>query len=243
MQFQPFINQLIADADHKYLLANPLTLAALGASDSQVRKHRPKLSEGQHFVYATGTDNLRRLFYTFKGLIELTSLLNTERSNAFRGALMSVATGGAMVHKPAGQIAPVVCHSEPGNNIQPSQLHSPQQQPEMPHGLSPEVFSELVALKRDEIELQRSRQETERLYILQAAYEQQQPAPIARPKANDPLLVVVQNNENNRGRLRDDPLAVVAVLTAFIFLCSLIMVSFSVVLGSSNNRETQVNVR
>jgi len=245
MTFQPFLNQLISDSQHNYLLPNALTLAALGATDSQIRKCRPKLEQGKHFLYIVGTDKVRRLFYTFQGLLELSILLGTDRAKAFREALLAVASGTAIVHRPKGHLVPPVRHSEPENNIQPHRRDSsqPMQQSVEMRGLSPEIFSEMVALKRDEIELQRSAQETERLHILREAYQQQQSAPVAKQKNSDPTLVVVQTNENNRGRLRDDPLAVVAVLTAFIFLCSLVMVSFSMVLGSSSNRETQINVR
>jgi len=246
MQFQPFLNQLIEDGQHKYLLANPLTLAAMGASDSQVRKQRPKLEEGLHYVYASGPNNTRRLFYTFKGLLELSVLLNSERSKAFRHALMSVAVGGAIIHRPAGQIAPVVCQNEQTNNIQASQsqqLQPLQQTAALSADLPAELLHKLVDLRRDEVELRRSQEETQRLQMLREAMQTHQPAPMDYGQPNDPALVIIQSNENNRGRLRDDPLAVVAVLTAFIFLCSLIMVSFSVVIGSSSNRETQINVR
>ena len=242
MSFQPFLNQLIADAQHNYLLPNALTLAALGTTDSQIRKCRAKLEQGKHFLYAVGDDRLRRLYYTYQGLLELSILLGTERAKSFREALLAVASGTANVHRPAGHIVPPVRHSEPENNIQPlpSPLSHPQQ---LPHGLPPEVFSELVALKRDEIELRRSEQETERLHILQTAYQQQQPAPLTRQGKSEPPLLVVENNFNNGWRFMDDPLAATLILMSFIFLGALLIASIGVVAGGSVQRETQINVR
>lgn len=246
MSFQPFLNQLIADPQHNYLLPNALTLAALGATDSQIRKCRSKLEQGKHFLYAVGDDTRRRLFYTYQGLLELSLLLGTDRAKAFRSALLAVASGAAIVHRPAGHIVPPVRYTEPENNIQQSTSHqvdSVSQQPETARGLHPDFLRELASLKRDEIELQRSQEETRRLTLLRDALRPQLPSPIERQKRKSPTLVVVQSNQTKVSALRDDPLAVTLVLASFIFLCSIILVSFSVVLGESNARETQINVR
>lgn len=198
MDFQPFLTQLIPHPGHRYLLPNALTLAALGEPDHKIRKYRPNLREGEHFVYFTDDSNRRRLFYTFAGLLQLSTLLNTERAKRLRDSLIAWLgqSNSAIVHQPLNShqlysqptfeddypITPVSpCPLTPHSQTSyPPQTYS---QPTVdidqpsPSGslLNSPVLRELLQLKRDEIELQRSQQETERLKLFQSANAHHQP--------------------------------------------------------------------
>lgn len=64
-----------ADPDYGLLLPTALTLAKLGTTDYQIRKHRPQLGENEDYLRVRGQDNVDRIFYSLAGLLKLCRLL------------------------------------------------------------------------------------------------------------------------------------------------------------------------
>lgn len=174
MDFQPFLSQLIPHSTHKFLLANPLALAALGEPDHRIRKHRPVLKEGVHYLYIPDAQNRPRLYYTVAGLLDLATRIDTERSREFFRALIgqfSNSTSGKLAVSEPATLQPVeVLPSE----LVPTRLDFPTISPNLAH--NPQL-AELLQLKREELQLKRNAQELERLKILSNAIQQNKSQP------------------------------------------------------------------
>ncbi|MBD2094251.1 hypothetical protein H6F90_03700 [Trichocoleus sp. FACHB-591] len=81
----PCLQHLIADPTFGYLFPHRLTLAAFGVpNDYHLRKHYPRLVEGQHYLKIRGSDHVERLFYILVGLLMLADLVNTPQWQAFK---------------------------------------------------------------------------------------------------------------------------------------------------------------
>ncbi|MBW4489510.1 MAG: hypothetical protein KME12_17120 [Trichocoleus desertorum ATA4-8-CV12] len=104
----PYLQHLIADPTFGYLFPHRLTLAAFGVpNDYHLRKHYPRLVEGQHYLKIRGTDHVERLFYTLVGLLMLADLVNTPQSQAFKQALVThTQPPGAIVPAPSPSLTP-----------------------------------------------------------------------------------------------------------------------------------------
>lgn len=102
MTANPYIPHLITDPTFGYLFPHRLALAAFGVpSDYHLRKHYPRLVEGQHYLKIRGTDHVERIFYTLVGLLALVDLVNTPQAHAFKQALIThTQPGGALVTLP-----------------------------------------------------------------------------------------------------------------------------------------------
>ncbi|MBD2465596.1 hypothetical protein H6G89_31885 [Oscillatoria sp. FACHB-1407] len=109
-----------ADPDYGLLLPTALTLAKLGTTDYQIRKHRPQLGENEDYLRVRGQDNVERIFYSLAGLVKLCHLLPcTPQIQQFEQEL--------------GQF---LRSNQPGA-IAPAQSQSIQPQPHYPSALSP----------------------------------------------------------------------------------------------------------
>jgi len=99
MADNPYLQHLISDPNFGYLFPHRLTLAAFGVpNDYHLRKHYPRLVDGQHYIKIRGSDHVERLFYTLIGLLALADLVNTPQAQAFKQALIAhTQPGGAMV--------------------------------------------------------------------------------------------------------------------------------------------------
>lgn len=95
----PYLQHLISDPNFGYLFPHRLALAAFGVpNDYHLRKHYPRLVDGQHYIKIRGSDHVERLFYTLVGLLALSDLVNTPQAQAFKQALIAhTQPGGAMV--------------------------------------------------------------------------------------------------------------------------------------------------
>jgi hypothetical protein len=90
MADNPYLQHLISDPSFGYLFPHRLALAALGVpNDYHLRKHYPRLVDGQHYLKIRGSDNVERLFYTLIGLLTLSDLINTPQAQAFKQALIA----------------------------------------------------------------------------------------------------------------------------------------------------------
>lgn len=245
MDFQPFLTQLIPHPGHRYLLPNALTLAALGEPDHKIRKYRPNLREGEHFVYFTDDSNRRRLFYTFTGLLELSTLINTDRSKRLREGLIAWLgqSNSEVVHQPSESrqlynplefednysITPL----SPLPGYLPQQYSQPTVNLDQPsHSdslLNSPVLRELLQLKRDEIELQRSQQETERLKLFQSATAQAKSQPQGKEVFAPPQIHI--ENHVDSGNYSWDRTGFVETMFMLIIFLSVI-VGFGAVVGS-----------
>lgn len=130
MADNPYLQHLISDPNFGYLFPHRLALAAFGVpNDYHLRKHYPRLVEGQHYIKIRGSDHVERLLYTLVGLLALSDLINTPQAQAFKQALIAhTQPGGAMVQaQPASlyQSPPQTAsslYSEPTSAAMPSEL-------------------------------------------------------------------------------------------------------------------------
>jgi hypothetical protein len=119
-----FINHLVPDPDYGYLLSNALTMAAFQVNDYQLRKIRPNLTEGQHYVKLSNPgDNTPRIFYGFNGLLLLCDLLGGDRAQAFKQELLRL-TQPQESNPQQPQVAAAIVPA------QRSYMVAPQRQPE-----------------------------------------------------------------------------------------------------------------
>lgn len=130
MPDNPYLHHLISDPNFGYLFPHRLALAAFGVpNDYHLRKHYPRLVDGQHYIKIRGSDHVDRLFYTLVGLLALSDLVNTPQAQAFKQALIAhTQPGGAMVqahpaslYQSPSQTASSLC-SEPPPTAAPSEL-------------------------------------------------------------------------------------------------------------------------
>jgi len=92
----PILQVIRVDPFFGAYLSNKDTKTALGVNnDYQLRKFfdprvcaNPALMENQDFFYRIGEDRVRRIFFTFAGLIKLSDLLNTGQSARFKQMLI-----------------------------------------------------------------------------------------------------------------------------------------------------------
>jgi hypothetical protein len=108
MTANPYLAHLISDPTYGYLFPHRLALAAFGVpNDYHLRKHYPRLVDGQHYLKIRGSDNVERLFYTLIGLLTLSDLVNTPQAQAFKQALIAhTQPPGEIVPSPSTPIAP-----------------------------------------------------------------------------------------------------------------------------------------
>lgn len=158
--FQPFISQLIIDPQFGYLLPNSLAIAALGSTDKIIRQLREKhLTAGTHYLQEQTIP--RRIYYTVAGLAALANHLETDRAKGFIETLWGfVGSQSALAHRPPADLAN---HTQQVEVIQPYASPPATVQP----FITPEIAVEWLQLKRDEIELQRSQEETRRMELIQ----------------------------------------------------------------------------
>lgn len=133
MADNPYLPHLIADPNFGYLFPHRLALAAFGVpNDYHLRKHYPRLVDGQHYIKIRGSDHVERLFYTLVGLLTLSDLVTTPQAQAFKQALIAhTQPGGAMVQAqpaslyqaPSQTAAPLYRESTP--TALPSELAPP----------------------------------------------------------------------------------------------------------------------
>jgi hypothetical protein len=108
----PYLQHLIPDPTYGYLFPHRMTVAALAVTNEyQVKKHRPSLTEGQHWVKILGSDHIERLYYTRDGLLLLCDLTNTPSAQEFKQALVAPPEAlpspyGALTKLPATGIVP-----------------------------------------------------------------------------------------------------------------------------------------
>lgn len=104
------LQHLLLDPTYGYLYPHRHAVAAFGLpNEYQLAKHRPRLTEGQHWHKIRGVDHVDRVFYSLPGLELLTQLIATPQAQAF-WQLLSQQTqpGGALV-----QISPASLYTEP----------------------------------------------------------------------------------------------------------------------------------
>lgn len=109
MADNPYLQHLISDPNFGFLFPHRLALAAFGVpNDYHLRKHYPRLVDGQHYIKIRGSDHVERLFYTLVGLLALSDLVNTPQAQAFKQALIAhTQPGGAIVQsQPASLYQP-----------------------------------------------------------------------------------------------------------------------------------------
>ena len=115
----PYLQHLISDPTFGYLFPHRLAVAAFGVpNEYHLRKHYPRLVEGQHYLKIRGADHVERLFYTLVGLLNLSDLVNTPQAQAFKQALVQ--------------------HTQPGGSLVPSPTQLPVMEAETP---APTVFN------------------------------------------------------------------------------------------------------
>jgi hypothetical protein len=130
MADNPYLQHLIADPNFGYLFPHRLALAAFGVpNDYHLRKHYPRLVDGQHYIKIRGSDHVERLFYTLVGLLALSDLVNTPQAQAFKQALIAhTQPGGAMVQAQPASLyqspsqAASSLYGEPTPTATPSEL-------------------------------------------------------------------------------------------------------------------------
>lgn len=105
---QEYLQHLIPDRNVGYLFPHSLAMGAFGVQkEYHLLKHRPSLTENQHWCKLKGADNIFRVYYTLAGLLKLADLVNTPQAQAFNQALIQHCQAGAIVKS------------------QPSPLHAP----------------------------------------------------------------------------------------------------------------------
>ncbi|MDX2245073.1 MAG: hypothetical protein NW224_30720 [Leptolyngbyaceae cyanobacterium bins.302] len=104
------LQHLLLDPTYGYLYPHRHAVAAFGLpNDYQLSKHRPRLTEGQHWHKIRGVDHIDRVFYSLPGLELLTQLIATPQAQAFWQSLSQhTQPGGALV-----QIQPASLYTEP----------------------------------------------------------------------------------------------------------------------------------
>lgn len=200
--FAPILKQAVPHPQHTWLLPTALTLAALGISQHQLTKFKHRLQPGFHWVEEIGSDRVRRHFYTRAGLLELCDLVCSDRADQLHQEIVS-RSSHAIIPRPQttaiheSQWQPR--QPEPSLYQEPGQLsaYHPAALDIQPAPVSgnllhdPRLF-ELLQLKRDELEVQRSQLENERLRIMQTAYQQQSAIPMSRQPQPQPESQAVQ---------------------------------------------------
>jgi hypothetical protein len=209
--FAPILKQAVPHPQHIWLLPTALTLAALGISQHQLTKFKSRLQPGVHWIEEIGNDRVRRHFYTRAGVLELCDLVCSDRADQLHQEIVSQSSH-AIIPRPAttaiheSQWQPR--QPEPTQYQEPGQLigYHPAALDIQPSPVSgnllhdPRLF-ELLQLKRDELEVQRSQLENERLRMMQTAYQQQsqptyQSQPELESKAPINIKVNVENNSS-----------------------------------------------
>ncbi|MGI0488866.1 hypothetical protein ACN4EK_25930 [Pantanalinema rosaneae CENA516] len=214
--FAPILKQAVPHPQHIWLLPTALTLAALGISKHQLTKFKSRLQPGLHWIEEIGSDRVRRHFYTRAGVLKLCDLVCSDRANQLHQAIVSQSSY-AIIPRPQttaiheSQWQPR--QAEPLTYQEPGQLAAYHQSALEPAPVSGNLLSdprlfELLQLKRDELEVQRSQLENERLRIMQTAYQQQlaipitthQPQPEPASQAVQPINIKVKvENKSERG--------------------------------------------
>ncbi|MGI0489354.1 hypothetical protein ACN4EK_28400 [Pantanalinema rosaneae CENA516] len=207
--FAPILKQTIPHPQHTWLLPTALTLAALGISQHQLTKFKSRLQPGVHWIEEIGSDRVRRHFYTRTGVLALCDLVCSDRSDQLHQEIVSQSSY-AIIPRPQttaiheSQWQPR--QAEPPTYQEPWQLAAYHQSALEPAPVSGNLLSdprllELLQLKRDELEVQRSQLENERLRMMQTAYQQQsqptyQSQPELESKAPINIRVNVENNSS-----------------------------------------------
>ena len=112
----PYLQHLVSDPTFGYLFPHRLAIAAFGvANEYQLRKHFPKLQDGQHFVKIRGNDNVERLFYSLDGLLAIADLIGSLQAQSFKTDLIGHT-------QPGGALVPAQMRSQPGGAISPAQV-------------------------------------------------------------------------------------------------------------------------
>lgn len=185
-QFLPILNKRIPDPHHGWLLSTAFTLAALGVNQYQLNKVKSQLKPGIHWIEQVGSDRVKRHFYTAVGVASLCNLINSDRSLLLLQVVQGLDAGSfAIIPRPQT----TAIHESQWQPRQPEPVYEPEllnirpyTQAELeiqPPSVSSNIvndprFIEMLQLKRDQIELQRSELENERLRMIQDAYQQRQ---------------------------------------------------------------------
>ena len=112
----PYLQHLVSDPTFGYLFPHRLAIAAFGvANEYQLRKHFPKLQDGQHFVKIRGNDNVERLFYSLDGLLAIADLIGNPQAQSCKADLIQHT-------QPGGVLVPTQMRSQPGGAISPAQV-------------------------------------------------------------------------------------------------------------------------
>ncbi|MGG6297757.1 hypothetical protein ACQ4M4_25470 [Leptolyngbya sp. AN02str] len=129
MSNHPYLPHLISDPTYGYLFPHRLTLAAFGVpNDYHLRKHYPRLVEGQHYLKIRGSDHVERIFYTLIGLLTLADLVNTPEAKTFQQALIAhTQPGGALVPVHPAPLSPPPAHATTLDWVTPAAfpIHAP----------------------------------------------------------------------------------------------------------------------
>lgn len=187
-QFTPILNKRVADTQHGWLLSTAFTLAALGINQYQLNKVKSHLKQGVHWIEQVGSDRVKRHFYTATGVAALCNLINSDRSLLLLQVVQGLDVGSSAII-PRPQMTSIHESQWQPRQPEPESVYQPQPMQIQPYTQAeleiqpPSVsgnlvnnprFLELIQLKRDQIELQRSELENERLRMIQDAYQQRQ---------------------------------------------------------------------
>jgi len=111
---QKYLQHLIPDRNVGYLFPHSLAMGAFGVQkEYHLLKHRPSLTQNQHWCKLKGADNIFRVYYTLAGLLKLADLVNTPQAQAFKQALIQHCQAGAIVKsQPSPLYAPPAVPTE-----------------------------------------------------------------------------------------------------------------------------------
>jgi hypothetical protein len=187
-----FLNQLV-QTPHGVVMAKATALAAIGIGDREWQKLRSQLTEGDHYLYSK-EGGIRKLYFTQLGLIELAELVGSDRAIEFSKSLTAIAHQPRQY--PAQQVRPMPMGEPVGMDYyQPAQ-------PQQPSQLSQAQVNEIIQLRRDELELKRSQEETRRLELVQrlGANHPQMPMPQGSTyRKVEKTEIVIVNQVSDRG--------------------------------------------
>ena len=109
MNQNPHLQNLFTHPQYGFLFPHQCASAAFGVpNEYHIYKHRPKLTEGLHYLKLRGDDHIDRLYYTLGGLLLLADLIGNPYALQFKESLVEFTRGGAIV--PA---APVDLYQSP----------------------------------------------------------------------------------------------------------------------------------
>lgn len=231
IDFTPILRQALPDSQYSWLFSTALVQAGLGISASKLTRIR-KAAQAK-CISGRGNDGITRNYYPLGAVIELTAHVDSDRSRAFRSALLSHHSQTAIAQTRPQPIVHVM-PSAPGH--QPIAETRPQPIVHvMPQGQGAITQRELSALTlavRALVALEQNRQ-------AQPIHPADTPA--AEPAAPPQVTVNIQNNlkQGRPFRLPSIPVAdpLVMFCTLFFTLMSLCLLGYG--LGLSAKYQSQ----